>query len=84
MGDAIKPTQRKDFAGKSTQEVFEILKEEGTELTEEQLEAVAGGSGWEDYGYFFCEKCNHLVEVRKPKTQATCENCGYTFEIQWP
>jgi DNA-directed RNA polymerase subunit M/transcription elongation factor TFIIS len=45
---------------------------------------VAGGSGWEDYAYFFCKNCNHLVEVRKPNTKATCENCGNTFEIQWP
>ena len=84
MSDAITPIQRKDLAGKSTQEVLDILREEGTELTEEQLEMVAGGSGWEDYAYFFCKNCNYLVEVRKPNTKATCDNCGNTFEIQWP
>ena len=37
MSDVTKLTQREDFAGKSSQEVLEILKGEGSELTDEQL-----------------------------------------------
>lgn len=84
MSDAIKPTQRKDFAGKSTQEVLDILKEEGSELTEEQLEMAAGGSEWDDVGFVRCEECLHYVTVHRPDTRAICENCGNTIIIQWP
>ena len=82
MSDAIKPTQHKDFAGKSTQEMFDFLKEEGAELTEEQLEMVSGGDAWEDTGFCFCPKCDNLCTVVYPDTTAYCK-CGHSFPVQW-
>lgn len=63
MCDPINATQRKDFVGKSPDEVLEILKGEGTELTEEQLDMVAGGDEWTDVGYVFCPNCDALLAV---------------------
>ena len=82
MSDVTKLTQREDFADKSPQEVLEILKEEGSELTDEQLEQVSGGDNWDDIGYCLCPKCDGLVAVVRPNTTAYCR-CGYSFQVQW-
>ena len=47
---AIPLPQRKDFAGKSPQEVLDTLKGDGFELTEEQLEMVSGGGLFDENG----------------------------------
>jgi len=59
MGDIIRPSQREDLAGKSPQEAYAILKEEGVELTDEKLEGIAGG-GWT---YTVCRYCGASVSA---------------------
>ena len=42
--------QEKLKAAKAPEEVLAIAKEEGFELTDDQLEAVSGGAGWHHTG----------------------------------
>ena len=44
--DLTSEQQAKVKACKSGDELIALLKEEGVELTDEQLEAVAGGGAW--------------------------------------
>ena len=47
--DQLTPEQmEKARACKSTDELVELAKTEGIELSEEQLEALAGGKAWYD------------------------------------
>lgn len=92
MGDIIRTSQREDLAGKTPEEAYAILKEEGVELTDKQLEMVAGGNDWidpvldiaKDVGHVDCPKCGQLNLVVRPKTEITCTKCGYTFTADWP
>ena len=43
------PELHEKAQGKSVSELLELVKEEGIELTDEELEAVAGGA------YIYCE-----------------------------
>ena len=86
MSDVIKSMQRKDLSGKSPREVLEILQEEGTELTDEQLEMVSGGGYFEDngIGIVWCDKCPAFTFAYWPATEVTCGNCGNTIQVPWP
>ena len=70
-------------ACKTTEEILATAKEEGIELTEEQLEAVSGGCGTYT-GNEPCPKCggkkfknNSTGDVVQIVT-ITCMTCGYT------
>ena len=70
-------------ACKSQEEVLKLAKEEGIELTDEQLEAVAGGCSRQ---YITCPKCGGRMyysgQISTELDAYTCEDCHYT-ETQW-
>ena len=63
---------------KSTEELLALAKEEGVELTEEQLKAVSGGSCFESE--IKCPKCGysgqHRVIEGQGYSKLFCGNCG--------
>ena len=63
---------------KNQEEMLALAKEEGIELTDEQLEAVNGGSC---YSVFDCPKCGEDIKYssRDSEDNYTCPHCGYTF-----
>lgn len=86
MSDELRLIRCEDLAGKSKQEVLEILQEEGVELTEEQLEMISGGGTFEDngVGIAWCDKCPAFTFAYWPATEVTCPNCGNTIIVPWP
>lgn len=71
-------------ACKNTEEVLSVAKEEGVELTEEQLEAVSGGCS-EDSNPITCPKCGstdvnyYPMRGHPGKGKFYCNNCSNTF-----
>ena len=56
--------QEKLKAAKSPEELLALAKDEGFELSDEQLESIAGGSNWgrsQDYYYVLCLACKSKV-----------------------
>ena len=72
-------------ACKNTEEVLAIAKEEGIELSEEQLEAVSGGCGTFTASDKKCPKCgcNRLRQSCSGDVivtyYLTCTQCGFTW-----
>ena len=62
-------------ACKNTEEMLAVAKEEGIELTDEQLEAVSGGacSLWESCPNCHGDKINYVDFGSYKK----CQECGY-------
>ena len=72
-------------ACKNSGEVLELAKAEGIELTDEQLQAIAGGGACSvvsDIGDkinpFDCPKCGSN-DVEKDGKVCTCKKCGHTW-----
>ena len=72
-------------ACKNHDELLELAKKEGVELTDEQLSAISGGGACSvvsDIGDkinpFDCPKCGANRPVKDGK-KYTCEKCGYTW-----
>lgn len=64
---------------KTSQELLELAKEEGVELTEEQLAAVSGGCG--EPKEVVCPYCSsHNVDSERENISSyityTCRDCG--------
>jgi len=74
---------------KSTSELLELAKQEGVELSEEQLAAVSGGCGEEDNETVTCPICNSNKVGKRigyDKNSRdyyiyTCRDCGYTWFV---
>ena len=69
--------QRSKIAdAKGPEEILEMAKEEGYELTQEELEAISGGGFWiEEY---YCPECgSHDVGVFRNSKTGSCYSCGY-------
>jgi len=67
-------------ACKNQDEVLALAKEEGVELTDEQLEAVSGGCGTKTYTGLICPHCGGHGMVRSYsglESTCTCRACGY-------
>ena len=65
---------------KNQDEVLTLAKEEGIELTDEQLEAVNGGCGTKTYTGLICPHCGGRGMVRSYsglESTCTCRACGY-------
>ena len=66
---------------KDTEEILKLAKEEGIELTDEQLEAVSGGFCVRKA--VICPVCNSentkFVKEESAYDVYECKNCGYTF-----
>ena len=74
-------------ACKNQEELLKVAKEEGIELTDQQLEAVNGGICTSTPN-FTCPKCNstRVKTVLKENSIAewygnTCENCGHYWIV---
>ena len=70
---------------KSHEDLLTLAKNEGVELTEEQLAVVSGGgvcSAVSDFGDdinpWDCPKCGANRPIKDGK-KFTCEKCGYTW-----
>ena len=70
-------------ACKNQEEVLKLAKEEGIELTDEQLEAVSGGC-FTDSKPAVCPKCGgvndynmYLAPNGRGAGQRMCNKCGY-------
>ena len=55
------------------EDVLELAKQEGYELSDEEIEQIAGGSGWE---HGRCPICGSYCRLHRA-TGAKCLNCGY-------
>lgn len=66
--DNLTDEQKAKLAGKTPQEIFELAKEEGHELSEDDLDAIAGGWRFEDAD---------PVPVAEP----ICPVCGYKTNV---
>ena len=67
-------------ACKNQDEVLALAKEEGIELSEEQLEAVNGGCGTKTYTGLICPHCGGKGMIRSYSgmdSTFTCRACGY-------
>ena len=64
---------------KNNEEIFALAKQEGIELTDEQLEAVSGGNCIMD---FDCPKCGGNIDYNSSDQywNYTCPHCGYKFK----
>ena len=69
---------------KSNEEILKVAREEGIELTDEQLEAVSGGCGFVDPTN--CPKCNSTnfitadINMDGSRVKYLCNSCGCRFE----
>lgn len=72
----LTPEQLKMAEGKSPQELLKLAQEEGIELTDKQLETVAGGGVWDSDPYYVVYCCNKQIKVPEGKTSVTCPECG--------
>ena len=61
-------------ACKSSEELLSLAKEEGIELTDEQLEAVSGGGCGGSSDKVKCPKCGS-ENIKEDNGNYTCYNC---------
>jgi ribosomal protein S27AE len=58
-------------------DIAEALEAEGRELTDEELEFISGGGGWQNET---CPKCGHTGTLYSPCTgKSRCGKCGLTW-----
>lgn len=68
-----------DLEGMTPEEILAMAKAKGVELTDEQLEGVAGGGVWDKPGADGCPKCgSHDISYSNvgQTIWMTCNNCG--------
>ena len=67
---------------RTTEELVKYAMENGVELTDEQMEKVAGGSVWDDaqFSETTCTNCGKRVTwTGGSDTPVMCPYCGYVF-----
>ena len=64
---------------KTPEEALALAKEEGIELTEEQLEAVSGGACVEKPICPICHSERVVFEDKSDHDEFECLNCGYAW-----
>ena len=80
---------KKVQACNSAEEIFELVKEEGLELAQEQLDMISGGdgkgNGWNQYHP--CPQCNSdkatVIAGQNGKAWLQCLDCGHKFLVDW-
>jgi ribosomal protein S27AE len=67
-----------EYGKKMTPEqMLEAAKEEGYELSDEELEGIAGGGEWKNE---CCPRCGHTGTMYNPGTKVSrCGKCGLTW-----
>ena len=75
-------------ACKNHEELLKIAKEEGVELTDEQLAAVSGGGFCRSTPDFVCPKCNSKnIKTRYNENSINewynnqCQDCGFIWIV---
>ena len=69
---------------KNQEELFQLAKDEGVELTSEQMEAVSGGGC---FSSFKCPNCGSKVYRKLPVYQVSgcstykCNECGHEWSL---
>ena len=67
-------------ACKTPEDYLALAKEEGYELTNEELDQVAGGAGeWLEAGFYKCPECGHNVATRPGYVK--CPECGNEYYV---
>ena len=70
----------KALACETPEEMLALAKEEGYELSDEQLDSIAGGMDWgfsQDYYYVTCAACKSKVSWKVEDPQpVNCPDCG--------
>ena len=66
-------------ACKTTEEMLSLAKEEGIELSDEQLEAVSGGACTKNLTVIRCPSCHSSNLNRVRAGYFECVSCGRTF-----
>ena len=71
--------RRKAAACKNGEELLALAKEEGVDLTDEQLDAIAGGLEKDWFGDYMCPKCGEEVNTYTDGTYwcPYCDARGY-------
>ncbi|MBQ6395336.1 MAG: hypothetical protein IJH87_03210 [Atopobiaceae bacterium] len=67
---------REKASGLPADELIELAKNEGVELTDEQLNAIAGGSVWDSEPYHVVYCCGNQIKVPEGKKSVQCPTCG--------
>ena len=68
--------QKSKIAAASPEEILEMAKAEGYELTDEEIEGITGGSFW--ITEYYCPECgSHDVGVWQNSNSGHCYNCDY-------
>ena len=68
--------ERKFSEAKSIEEILEMVKAEGYELADDELEKISGGGFWSEDCY--CPKCgSHNVGVWKELDDGHCYDCDF-------
>ena len=65
--------------GKSPEELFELAEKLGRNLTDEEVEQIAGGSNWQGGTCPACGSDNTKVEVIGGTAVNKCNACGHTW-----
>ena len=66
---------------KTPEEILTLAKEEGYELSDEELEKIAGGDGWTGYETV-CNNCQkRVVWYDSDPIPAFCPHCGCKFNF---
>ena len=74
--DLTEEQKSKIVAAKSPEEILEMAKAEGYELTDEEIEGISGGNFWIDE--YWCPECGSRdVGVYKNSKTGNCHSCGY-------
>lgn len=59
------------------EEIINAAKEDGYELSDEELAAIAGGGEWRNEG---CPRCGHTGTMYNPALKKSrCGKCGLTW-----
>ena len=82
MGVDEKKIEMADVQDKTPEEILSMAKDEGIELSDEQLEGIAGGGMWDKPGADGCPSCgSHDISYSNvgQTVWMTCRNCGHKW-----
>ena len=66
-----------EFKKLSPEQIKELVQEVETELSDEELEYVSGGSAWDDLVYTKCPKCGSDNVSIVGEHILSCKDCNY-------
>ena len=80
--DDLTPEQlAKTKACRTPEDILMLAKEEGYELTNEELEQITGGTAdWFETGNYTCPNCGNQIFTQPGYVK--CPECGNEFHVQ--